>query len=145
MAPLQKRAWLGLAIGVTVSAAILAILIVKGATAFYDDNVTRWLLTGLIIGMLAVWAIILAPFSSGRGRTRALYDERDEAVLRRASGAQLWGIIGTLVVWAIALTETYWDQGAIPIVFPYLIFWSVLMVQTLAQAIGILIGYRRIG
>ena len=146
MTPLQKRAWLGLIIGAVISAAILAILIINGATSFYDDNEMRWTVTGLIIGMLAGWAVILAPaVSRGKGRAKALYDERDEAVIRRASTVQLWGIIGSLIVWAIALTEVYWEEGAIPIVFPYLIFWSILIVNTLAQAIGILIGYRRMG
>ncbi|UCC60259.1 MAG: hypothetical protein JSV02_00070 [Dehalococcoidia bacterium] len=145
MAPLQKRAWLGIAIGGTISAAVLGILIINGATSFYDDNMMRWTVTGLIIGMLAAWAVLIAPFSSSKGRMKALYDERDEAVLRRASGAQLWGIIGALLAWSIALTEIYWDQGTIPIVFPYLIFWSILMVNTLSQGIGILIGYRRMG
>lgn len=143
MAPLQKRAWLGLGIGVVTSAAILAVLIIKGATSFYDDNAMRWLITGLVVGMLVAWAVILAPSISGRGK--ALYDERDKAIIRRAQQVQLWGVIGLMVVWTIALTEVYWDQGQIPIVFPYLIFWSVMMVNMLSQSIGILIGYRRVG
>jgi len=143
MAPLQKRAWLGLGIGVVTSAAILAVLIIKGATSFYDDNAMRWLISALIVGMLVAWAVILAPSISGRGK--ALYDERDEAIIRRAQQVQLWGVIGLMVAWTIALTEVYWDQGQIPIVFPYLIFWSVMMVNMLSQSIGILIGYRRMG
>ena len=143
MAPLQKRAWLGLGIGVVTSAAILAVLIIKGATSFYDDNAMRWLITGLVVGMLVAWAVILAPSISGHGK--ALYDERDKAIIRRAQQVQLWGVIGLMVVWTIALTEVYWDQGQIPIVFPYLIFWSVMMVNMLSQSIGILIGYRGMG
>jgi len=143
MAPLQKRAWLGLGIGVVTSAAILVVLIIKGATSFYDDNAMRWLITGLVVGMLVAWAVILAPSISGRGK--ALYDERDKAIIRRAQQVQLWGVIGLMVAWTIALTEVYWDQGQIPIVFPYLIFWSVMMVNMLSQSIGILIGYRRMG
>ena len=143
MAPLQKRAWLGLGIGVVTSVAILVVLIIKGATSFYDDNAMRWLITGLVVGMLVAWAVILAPSISGRGK--ALYDERDKAIIRRAQQVQLWGVIGLMVVWTIALTEVYWDQGQIPIVFPYLIFWSVMMVNMLSQSIGILIGYRGMG
>lgn len=145
MAPLQKRALLGLVIGAIVSAGVLAVLVINGATSFYDDDAMRWLVTGLIIVMLAAWAIILAPALSSRVRTKVICDERDEAALRRASAAQLWGVIGALVVWSIALTEVYWDEGTIPIVFPYLIFWSIMMVNMLAHAIGILIGYRRTG
>jgi hypothetical protein len=145
MASLQKRAWLGLGIGTVLSTAILAVLIIEGVTAFYDDNVMRWLVTGLIVGILAAWAIILAPVFSSVGRKKALYDERDKVIVRRASQVQLWGIIGSIVIWAIALTEVYWEEGEIPIVFPYLIFWSIMVVNMLAQAAGILIGYRRTG
>jgi hypothetical protein len=145
MAPLQKRAWLGLGIGAVLSAAILAVLIINGATSFYDNDVMRWIVTGLIVGMLVSWAILLAPIFRGTGPAKALYDERDETVVRRASHMQLWGVIGSVVIWTIALTEVYWDEGSIPIVFPYLIFWSIMIVNTLAQAIGILIGYRRMG
>jgi hypothetical protein len=145
MTPLQKRAWLGLGIGVVLSAAILAVLIINGATSFYDNDSMRWTVTGLILLMLVSWAILLAPIFRGKGPAKALYDERDETVVRRASQVQLWGVIGLVVIWMIALTEVYGDEGVIPIVFPYLIFWSIMVVNTLAQAIGILIGYRRMG
>jgi hypothetical protein len=144
MAPLQKRAWLGLGIGVVISAAVLAVLGVKGVTSFYEDDATRWLVTGLVVGLLVAWAGILAP-ALRSGRLKGRSDERDAAIVRNALYVQLWGVIATMVAWSIALTEVYWDQGTIPIVFPYLIFWSVMMVNVLAQAAGILIGYRRMG
>jgi len=145
MAPLQKRAWLGLGIGLAASAAILALLITKGVTSFYDDDQMRWIFTALVVGMTVAWAVILAPVFRGSGRAKAFRDERDEAIIRRATQVQLWAIIGSIVAWSIALTEVYWDQGEIPIVFPSLIFWTVIVVNTLAQSIGILIGYRRMG
>jgi hypothetical protein len=145
MTPLQKRAWLGLGIGAVLSAAILAVLIINGGTSFYDDDVMRWTVTGLMVGTVVSWAILLAPVLRGKGPAKALYDERDETVMRRASQVQLWGVIGSVAIWTVALTEVYWDEGAIPIVFAYLICWSILIVNTLAQAIGILIGYRRMG
>ena len=69
--------------------------------------------------------------------------ERDRFIVVRATKVQLLAVIFSLVIWMIGLTEIYWDQGAIPIVFPYLILMSTLIVSTLAQSIGILIGYRR--
>ena len=145
MAPLQKRAWLGLGIGVALSAAILALLITKGATSFYDDDKMRWTFTALVVGMAVAWAVLLAPVFRGSGWAKAFMDERDETIIRRATQVQFWGIIGSIVVWSIALTEVYWDQGEIPIVFPSLIVWTVIIVNTLAQAAGIIIGYRRMG
>ena len=144
MAPLQKRAWLGLGTGVAISAAVLAVFATRGVASFYEDDVTRWVVTGLVVGLLAAWAGILAP-AMHPGRRKALSDERDAAIVRNALYVQLWGVIGTMVAWAIALTEVYWDRGTIPIFFPYLMFWSVMMVNVLAQAAGILIGYRRMG
>ena len=145
MAPLQKRAWLGLGIGMAASAAILALLITKGVTDFYDDDGTRWTFTALVVGMTVAWAVILAPVFRSSGRAKAFMDERDEAIIRRATHVQLWGIIASIVAWSIALTEVYWDQGEIPIVFPSLMFWTVIIVNTLAQAAGIIVGYRRMG
>lgn len=145
MAPLQKRAWLGLGIGIAASAAILALLITRGVTSFYDEDQTRWIFYALVVGMTVAWAVLLAPVFRRSGRARALSDERDEAIIRRATQVQFWGIIASIVVWSIALTEVYWDQGEIPIVFPSLIVWTVIIVNTLAQAAGIIIGYRRMG
>jgi len=58
---------------------------------------------------------------------------------------QLWADFISLVVWSIALTEIYWDQGQIPVIFPYLIVMSCLIVNILAMSVGILIGYWRMG
>jgi len=145
MAPLQKRAWLGLGIAVVTSVAILAVLITRGATSFHDDQGTRLIVTALFLFGLLTWAVLLAPIFYWPGRIKRLFDERDEIIVRRALQVQLWAVIISLVVWSIALTEFYWDQGEIPIVFPYLIFFSIIIVNMLAQAVGILIGYRRMG
>ncbi len=56
---------------------------------------------------------------------------------------QLWAVSISLAVWSIALTEIYWDQGQIPVIFPYLILMSLFIVNVLSQSIGILIGYWR--
>ena len=145
MAPLQKRAWLGLGIGVVTSVAILVVLIMKGVTAFHEEQGTRLIVTALFLFGLLAWAVLLAPIFYWPGRVKRLFDERDEIIVRRALQVQLWAVIVTMVVWSIALTEVYWDQGEIPIVFPSLMFFSIILVNMLAQAIGILIGYRRMG
>ena len=147
MAPLQKRAWCALALGVTFTVAIVLVFVIRGGgvTAYSEDQGMRLVVAGLFVGCLVLYSIVLFAARPGRGRVKALIDERDMAVLRRALYVQLWAVIISLVVWAIALTETYWDQGHIPVIFPYLIFGSSLIVNMLAQAVGILIGYRRMG
>ena len=145
MAPLQKRAWLGLGIGVATSAAIITVLIMKGVTTFHEEEGTRLIVTALFLFGLFSWAVLLAPVFHWPGRGKRLFDERDEIIVRRALQVQLWAIIITMVVWSIALTEAYWGQGEIPIIFPYLMFFSIIIVNMLAQATGILIGYWRMG
>ena len=72
-------------------------------------------------------------------------DERDRVIMGRAPVVQLWAVIISLAVWMIALTEFYWDGGQIPVGFPYLILFSTLIVSTVSQSVGILIGYWRMG
>ena len=72
-------------------------------------------------------------------------DERDKVIMGRAPVVQLWAVFISLAVWSIALTEIYWDQGHIPVIFPYLILMSLFIVNVLAQSLGILIGYWRMG
>ena len=146
MAPLQKRAWYGLALGVVFALAIVAVFIIKGGvTAYNEDTGMRLTVSFLLVGFLALYGIVLFTTRPGRGQVKVVMDERDSAVVRRALYVQLWAVIISLVVWAIALTEIYWDQGHIPVIFPYLIIGSALIVNALAQAVGILIGYRRMG
>lgn len=150
MAPLQKRAWIGLGVGVVISVAMLAVFVIKGVTAFHENLEMRVIVDILLVGGLIAWAVLLAStraFPGWRipGWAKVSCDERDETIIRRALSVQLLAVIFSLVAWAIALTEVYWEQGQIPIVYPYLIFFSTLIVNMMAQAIGILIGYRRMG
>ena len=47
----------------------------------------------------------------------------------------------TLAAWMISLTEHFREQGAVPVVYLYLIFGSVILMNIISQAIGILLGY----
>ena len=145
MAPLQKRAWLALGVGVLMSLAIIGIFVAKGATSYDDDKGMRVIVSVLFVATLALYAVIMSLTRRGRGQTGVFRDERDEAIVKSASVVQLWAVVVSLVAWVIALSEVYWDQGVMPVVFLYLIFMSTLIVNMLAQAVGILIGYRRAG
>ena len=61
----------------------------------------------------------------------------------RAPRVQWLAVVFTLVAWVIVLNEVYRETDLIPAVFLYVIFMSVLIVSTLAQSLGILIGYWR--
>jgi len=140
MAPLQKRALYGLVFGVAWAVAIIVVFIVKGGVStFSEDQGFRLIIDGLWIGGLVFYGILMLTL-----RKKSQVDERDRLILGRAPLVQLWAVIFSLVIWTIVLTESYWDQG-IPPIFMYLVFMSTLIVSAVAQSIGILIGYWRIG
>ncbi|NQT73653.1 MAG: hypothetical protein HQ553_12930 [Chloroflexi bacterium] len=143
MAPLQKRAWIGLGIGLISGLGILLVVLIKGATNFNDDTAMRLMIDGFWVGGLALYGLSIGVTRRKRGKKEILRDERDEAIMARAGQVQILAIIVSLVIWAIALTEVYWDDGQIPIVFPYLMFIFTLVVNIIAQALGILLGYWR--
>jgi len=140
MAPLQKRAWYGLAIGLVFAIALVVVFIMKGGVStFNEDQGFRIIIDILWVGGLVANLIIVNLAL----RKRGMVDERDRLILDRAPRVQWLAVVFSLVIWTIALTEVYWEQGQIPVIFLYLIFISVLIVSTLAQSIGILIGYWR--
>lgn len=148
MAPLQKRALYGLILGILWAVAIVVVFINKGGvTEFTEDRSFRLIMDAIFIGGLLAYAGIMSTFffrtffRSGKGEV--IVDERDRTIMQRAPLIQLWAVIFSLVVWAISLTEIYWNDGAIPVIFLYLIFCSSLIVSTLAQSLGILLGYWR--
>ena len=128
-----------------MSLAIAAVFIARGVTYFDDDTVMRAIAYVLCVGGLLVYAITLRIKRRKLGRSEVLIDERDEKIVKRATMVQLWAVLLSLFIWAIALTEAYWSQKSVPIVFVYLIAMSGLIVSIVAQAVGILIGYRRLG
>ncbi len=142
MAPLQKRAWCSLVVGVVLAIALIMVFILKGdVTTFDEDLGFRLIVYALWVGVPLAYLIIVNLTLRKPGQV----DERDRLIMRRAPVVQLLVVIFSLVVWMIALTESYWDEGQIPVIFPYLILMSTLIVSTLAQSVGILIGYWRIG
>ena len=140
MAPLQKRALYSLVIGVVFTVALIVIFIAKGGiTTFHEDDGFRIIVYSLWIAVLAGSLLLSNLTLRGRGK----FDERDKLIVDRAQRVQLLAVIFSLVAWNIGLTEVYYDQGQIPVIFAFIIFMSTLIVITLAQSIGILVGYWR--
>ena len=138
MAPLQKRAWYSLTIGIIFTIAIIAVFIVKGGiSTFNEDQSYRAIVNVLWIGALLA-SLFMAGFTF---RKPGQLDERDKLIMLKAQNIQLLAIMFLLVVWVIAVPEIYHAEGQIPVAFLYLIFISVLLVITLSQSIGVLIGY----
>jgi len=140
MAPLQKRALYSLVIGVIFTIALIVIFVVKGGiTTFHEDLGFRAIVYFLwIIGLAG--SLLMTKLTLRRSEK---FDERDKLIVERAQRIQLLAVIFTLVAWNIGLTEVYYNEGQIPVIFAFIIFMSTLMVINLAQSIGILIGYWR--
>ena len=142
MAPLQKRALISLILGLVWTFILVVLFITRGGVeTFSTDATTRILLSLLYVGLLAT-ALVAVPWKARNGRGMDV-DERDLAILKRAPQVQLIAVMLTLAGWVIGLTETYWEQGSIPIMWPYIMMMTTLLVSTLAQSLGVLIGYRR--
>jgi hypothetical protein len=140
MAPLQKRAWWGLAVGLVFALAfILVFVLMGGIKTFDDDQSFRIIIDVLWVGGLVANLIIVNLAL----RRPGLVDERDRLILDRAPRVQWLAVVFTLVAWTIGLTEVYHNTRQIPSVFLFVIFMSVLIVSTLAQCLGIIIGYWR--
>jgi hypothetical protein len=138
---LQKRSCIALALGVVGMVTLVAVFAVRGLDSYDRDASTR----------VAVYLLMLLGMGTGlaimprsiRGARRPWVDERDLRILERAPAFQGVAVIAVLAVWMIGLTEAFHDAGAIPVVFPSLIFFSAVYVHVVALALGILIGYRR--
>ena len=140
MAPLQKRALYGVAFGVLWAVAIIVVFLLKGGVSTFDEDVQfRGIINGLWIGGLVAYLILFETLLRKPGKV----DERDKLILTWAPAIQWRAVIFTMVAWVIALSEIYQEQGQIPVIFLFVIFMSILIVGSIAQCLGILIGYWR--
>ena len=137
--PLQKRAWLGAAVGVVVTVLLFVVVAVAGPEAYATDPRVRFTVYGLMaLGAIPFVWLTLAARSSASEKA----DERDLAILERAPMVQAPAILVVLAAWTVILTEGYWHAGRVPIVFLTLILWSCLFVAMAALPLGMLLGYR---
>jgi hypothetical protein len=143
MAPLQKRALVSLGLGLVWTVILVVLFVARGGVeGFTTDTTTRILLSVLFVALLMFSAFLGVPWKARSGRGVDV-DERDLEILRRAPRVQLTAMMLTLAAWVIGLTEYYWAQGSIPIMWPYLMMLTTILASTLAQSAGVLIGYWR--
>ena len=138
MAPLQKRALYSLVIGVIFAIALIVVFIAKGdVTTFDEDLGFRVIVYALWIGVPLAYLIVMNLTLRKPGQV----DERDRLIMERAPRIQFWAVLFSLVAWVIVLTEVFGDQGQVPIIYLLLMMISALIISTIAQSLGILIGY----
>lgn len=141
--PLERLARQILMLGLLLVILAGAIVVWAGAERFYQDDTIRITVTLLLMAALLVVAGFAFRASHwARQRTGPL-DERDRAILEHAPAIEGGPMIVALALWVVGLQQTFWGAGAVPLVYLYLVFWSVLMVKAMALPVGVLIGYRR--
>jgi len=142
MAPLQKRALLCFIIGLVFAAALVVVLILEGdINAFNEDGYLRWITYAALIAAPLSYLILIDLTL----KKPTEMDERDRLIILKSSRVQWLALIFSLLAWMIALSEIYRAEGSVPVVFLDLIMISMLIISTLAQTLGILIGYWREG
>lgn len=140
MAPLQKRALLSLIVGLALTIALATVLVLQGDVTAFEKNLNlRLVMYTAMVGVPLVYLILVNLTLQKPTQV----DERDRLIMEGSSRIQWLAVIFTLVVWTIMLTERYRDQGQIPVAYLNLIFVSTLIIGTLAQSLGILLGYWR--
>jgi hypothetical protein len=139
MAPLQKRALYSLLIGLVMAIALIVVFFTRDINTFDTDLGFRLIVYALWVGVPLAYLIVVNLTLKKQGQI----DERDKMIMERAPRIQFLAILFSLTAWVIALTEAYSDQGQVPVVFLMLIMISILIIGTLSQSLGILIGYWR--
>ncbi len=140
MAPLQKRALYSLVIGLALAVVFIAVIVWQDdVTALHSDPGLRLITYFVMVGVPLVYVILVGRCL----REPRQVDERDKIVLERSGWTPWLATTLSLVVWTISLTEAYWNQGQMPVAFLNLILVSTLIVGSLAQSLGILLGYWR--
>lgn len=140
MSASQKGAWCGLLVGVATLITIIAILANTGAAEYWENDNLRMLVVAIfILGIVA--HPLLSNMFHIKSRWERCIDEREDAIVSRASIVQPPAILITMAFWLVTLTREYHDQGAVPVVYLYLIFGSIVLVMMIAQSAGVLLGH----
>ncbi len=139
--PLEKLGWVGIAVTLTVGAGLTLIVFTQGASFFEDNGAARGVFWLLLMGAIGVWSAAWRIIKRRSGG--AVVDERDRAILARSLSVESIVVLLSLVTWTVALTETFGDEGAVPLAYLQLIFWSTLIIGAFGRSLGIVLGYRR--
>jgi hypothetical protein len=140
---LQRVARVGLALGILPALAAGWLVYRYGAQMIYDDDGLRTVFTLCLLAIIVVFLVVTARLKMLVGRPNGALDERDRAILSRAPAWQHGLMFVTLAAWSTSLIVRFRADGAVPMVYIYLIFWSCWAASLLALPLGILIGYRK--
>lgn len=148
MAPLQKRAWISLSIGVVWFPAWLTLVLSRGSgfTGFFQERLWQgnWAFFVIFfLGLIALIAVQLV-YRGKRGQAGVNADERDIFIMKRAKVvAAFVTFITVLLAWLIPWS-IYAGQGGdtVPIDLLPFIGLSQAIVFFMAEALATIILYR---
>jgi hypothetical protein len=140
MPALKKRALLGLAIGVTTATITTWLVASNGAAEYWENDDLRLQVVIIFIVGLVAHAVGTALLMAKDERAGGI-DERDRAILARAPVVQSTAVLLALGAWTTSFTLRFHEQGAVPMVYMYLLFGSVILVMMIAQSLGVLLFY----
>lgn len=112
---------------------VLMIMTRGGAAAYWENDSLRLQVVGIFLAGLVSCSLL-----SALAQSKA--DERERWVLTWGALGQSRALILVMVLWSVILTQRFHDQGAIPVVYFYLILGSLFIVQLVAHFCGILPG-----
>ena len=139
--PLERLGRVGLAVTAAMGVGLAGLVVTQGVTDFVEDDATRGAFYVMLLGGAAVW--VLAWRRLKRPAGTIVVDERDRAIQARSFTVESVLVIVSLVAWTVALTEVFWHEGAVPLGYLQLIFWSTFIAGAFGRALGVVLGYRR--
>ncbi|HUT97247.1 MAG TPA: hypothetical protein VMW60_03905 [Dehalococcoidales bacterium] len=141
----QKTAWAQLAIFGALIIGWAVLFTLNGTIFYWQDEPMKMTFYWLCAAAFAALVIMNIVASILKGRLKAVTDERDKAIFRKAS---LWatGVSYSFVAaLLLALAITYMDSGSetVPVYFPLFIVIGGGVTLILTQAITALLLYGR--
>lgn len=140
MSPSQKAAWCGLIIGIATLLTITVILADKGAAEYWENDDLRTLVVAIFIGGVIAHPLVPLLFRLGAVQS-GFGDERERSIESRGPLVQPPAILLTLAAWTVTLMFRFREAGAVPMVYLYLMFGSVILVMMITHSFGILLGH----
>lgn len=119
-------------------------LVVVGLTAVAVP--VMYASTGNVMASLAGFAVLgllrVRPVMTRRGERRPVYDERDVAILHRATRVGHTALWSAMVIWGVGVTLSFgWlgDSGHVPLVWVAPVVWVAWWLVTGVRSLAILV------